>query len=140
TPGQHRRTYLADLLWSEASEEKGLSNLRYALWNLRQVLGGDLLSSDRLNITFQQSNDIWIDTTVFREHLKTADTNTTTVTPEVIARWQQAVNLYRGEFLAGFEIEEAPDFESWLQQQRRAFHEMAIDALSRLNAYYTSHH
>src|SRR5579859_5884633 len=53
TPGQHRRTYLADLLWSEASEEKGLSNLRYALWNLRRVLGEKPLSSDRLNIAFQ---------------------------------------------------------------------------------------
>ena len=140
TPGQHRRTYLADLLWSESSEEKALSNLRYALWNLRQVLGGNLLSSNRLNISFQQSNDIWIDVNIFRELLKPTDTNANAVTPELIARWQQAADLYRGEFLAGFEIDEAPGFENWLQQQRMAFHEMAINALSRLSAYYSSHH
>src|ERR1700712_1657699 len=65
TPGQHRRTYLADLLWSESSEEKGLSNLRYALWNLRQVLGDNLLSSDRVNITFQPTSALSLDVNLF---------------------------------------------------------------------------
>jgi predicted ATPase/DNA-binding SARP family transcriptional activator len=140
TPGQHRRMFLADLLWSESSEEKALSNLRYALWNLRQVLGELPVRGGRLNISFQPSDDILIDVIAFRELLKTADTNAKAATPESIARLQQAVELYRGELLAGFEVDEAPDFERWLHQQRLALHEMAIDALSRLSAYYTSHH
>lgn len=140
TPGQHRRMYLADLLWSEASEDKALSNLRYALWNLRQVLGELPVHGGRLNISFQPSNDIWIDVNAFRELLKTADTNANAITPEIATRLQQAVDLYRGELLAGFEVDEAPDFESWLQQQRIALHAMATDALSRLSAYYSSHH
>jgi DNA-binding SARP family transcriptional activator len=140
TPGQHRRMYLADLLWSEAPEEKALSNLRYALWNLRQVLGELPVRGGRLEISFQQSNDIWIDVNAFRELLKTADINANAVTPEIIARLQQAVDLYRGELLAGFEMDQAPVFESWLHQQRMALHEMAIDALSRLSTYYINHH
>ena len=38
TPGQQRRHHLANLLWSDMSEDKALRNLRYTLWKLRQVL------------------------------------------------------------------------------------------------------
>jgi predicted ATPase/DNA-binding SARP family transcriptional activator len=140
TPGQHRRTYLANLLWSEWSEEKALGNLRYALWNLRQVLGEDLVSGDRLSITLQDRTVIWSDVSAFRELFRVADAQANPHAPEVITQLQQAVDLYRGDLLAGLEVGEAPFFQDWLQQQRTALHDIAVRCLIHLGTYYASYH
>ncbi|NNJ12732.1 AAA family ATPase [Chloroflexales bacterium ZM16-3] len=139
-PGQYRRTYLANLLWSEWSEEKALGNLRYALWNLRQVLGEEIVSGDRLNITFQERPAIWSDVSAFRELFHAADAHPKPHAPEVIAKLQQAVDLYRGDFLASFEVGEAPFFQEWLQQQRTTLHDLAVRCLIHLGTYYASYH
>lgn len=53
TPGQHQRLRLANLLWSELPEGTALGNLRYTLWNLRQVIHDLPLQTDRTTITLQ---------------------------------------------------------------------------------------
>jgi hypothetical protein len=35
-------------------------------------------------------------------------------TPETIHTWQAALTLYRGDFLEGFYVRDAPDFEQWV--------------------------
>jgi DNA-binding SARP family transcriptional activator len=137
SPGQYSRSYLANLLWSEWPEEKALSNLRYALWHLRQTLGELPLSVDRLSITFRQSSEVWTDVQAFRELLR-ADAEAELSAQALIARLQEAIELYHGDFLAGFVLDDAPVFESWLHQQRTALHDIAVDALVRLSAYQTS--
>jgi DNA-binding SARP family transcriptional activator len=65
-PGKHHRTHLATLLWSELPEEKALSNLRFALWNLRKILGEVPFRAERMTITSQPSDTIWVDVNEFR--------------------------------------------------------------------------
>ena len=137
---QHRRPNLASLLWSELPEEKALGNLRYALWNLRQVLNNLPLTTDRLTITLQPDKTIWVDVNEFQHLLNADDKLTDSEISERMARLQRAVDLYRGGFLDGFEITEAPFFDEWLQIQRTTLHDLAVDALTRLGAYYTTHH
>jgi predicted ATPase/DNA-binding SARP family transcriptional activator len=139
TPGLHRRIHLANLLWSEGPEDKALSNLRYALWNLNQVLGKGVIKTDRLTVRFAHGATIWVDVIEFRDHLNLAqaDTQAGLVTA---TRLQQAVDLYRGCFLEGFEVLEAPFFDQWLHQQRTAFHEQAVAALTSLGNSHTVHH
>ena len=84
TPGQHRRLHLANLLWSEIPEETALGNLRYALWNLRQVIHKLPLHADRLTVTFQPTgpiaapstdqatDNIWVDVHEFQGFLSGA--------------------------------------------------------------------
>jgi serine/threonine-protein kinase len=45
-----------------------------------------------------------------------------------------AASLYRGEFLDGFHITGAPDFEHWVDDQRLRFAHMAIEVLEQLAA------
>ena len=47
-------------------------------------------------------------------------------------RLEAAVELYRGPFLTGFYIREAPDFERWSGDERRRFDHDFIDALEKL--------
>src|SRR5512140_2584588 len=37
----HRREFLADMFWPETSTQSALANLRYALADLRKVIGDD---------------------------------------------------------------------------------------------------
>lgn len=45
---------------------------------------------------------------------------------------QQAVNLYRGPFLAGFSLPECPEFEAWSSQERYAQERLYLEALDDL--------
>lgn len=138
-PGKHHRTHLATLLWSELPEENALSNLRFALWNLRKVLGEVPFSAERMTITSQPRDNIWIDVNEFRTYLERSDINGTLPEAEIIDTLRQAVDLYRGNFLLGFELSDAPFFEEWLQQQRANLHAQAVSALTRLGTYHTTH-
>ena len=138
-PGKHQRSHLATLLWSELPEEKALSNLRYALWNMRKVLGEVPFEAERTTITSRPTGIIWSDVQAFRASLeKVNNGNGALPEAQVIDTLQQATDLYRGNFLVGFELSDAPFFEDWLQQQRAALHSEAVAALNRLSIYYTN--
>jgi DNA-binding SARP family transcriptional activator len=141
TPGQqHRRTRLASLLWSEQIGEKALGNLRYALWNMRQVLGEAPFSIERLTVIFQPNQAIWVDVNEFHTLLNALENTSDLKSVEDMRRLQRAADLYRGDFLDGFEVLEAPLFDDWLQMQRTALHDKAAKVLTQLGAYYTAHH
>ena len=128
-PGKHHRSHLATLLWSELPEDKALSNLRFALWNLRKVLGEVPFNAERMTITSQPDDLIWSDVNEFRAALEKIGANGALSEAQTIDTLQQAADLYRGNFLVGFELSDAPFFEEWLQQQRAALHAMAVSAL-----------
>ncbi|MCB0179926.1 MAG: AAA family ATPase [Anaerolineae bacterium] len=141
TPGQqHRRTRLASLFWSELPEDKALGNLRYALWNMRQVLDDALFSIDRGTVTFQPNDTVWVDAHEFDDLLNAAKNSAELEMSEGLPRLQRAADLYQSDFLAGFELVEAPLFDDWLQVQRAAFHDKAVEVLTRLGTYYAAHH
>jgi len=50
--------------------------------------------------------------------------------------FQHAATLYRGDFLAGFFVRDAPEFEEWMLAQRARYRELALHALHTL----TDHH
>jgi hypothetical protein len=53
----------------------------------------------------------------------------------LIGRLQGALELYRGEFMEGFSVEDAPEFELWLEAERarwRALFGELCERLSRL--------
>ncbi|MCB9102337.1 MAG: AAA family ATPase, partial [Anaerolineales bacterium] len=137
-PGKHHRSHLATLLWSELPEDKALSNLRYALWNLRKVLGEVPFNAERMTITSQPDGLIWSDVNEFRAALEKIEANDALSETQTISTLQQAADLYRGNFLVGFELSDAPFFEEWLQQQRAALHALAVSALTRLAHYHTT--
>lgn len=136
-PGKHYRHHLANLLWSDLPEDKALSNLRYNLWQLRQAMPQLPLNLDRLTVSLPPSPDVWIDVNIFRTLLSDLDLKKpTTFTPELTPPLQQATDLYRGDFLAGFELSGASFFEDWVQEQRVALHELNLAALNGLSTFY----
>jgi DNA-binding SARP family transcriptional activator len=50
---------------------------------------------------------------------------------------RQAVELYRGDFLEGFYVRDAPEFEGWVLARRARLRELAMGALHRLAIHFT---
>jgi DNA-binding SARP family transcriptional activator len=90
----HHREVLAGLLWPDWPDRDALGNLRYALSNLRKVIGDRTAEPPFLLITrdtlqFNTSSDYWLDVAAFMEMAAADRTD----------HLEQAVALYRGSFL-----------------------------------------
>lgn len=104
----HLRTALANLLWGELPEQNGRANLRKAIQQLRTTLP-EHFHSDRQAIALQNEPLIWVDAAAFAEQIgQTQHTND----PQAL---EDAIRLYRDDFLAGFFVRNAPDLRpgSW---------------------------
>jgi DNA-binding SARP family transcriptional activator len=94
----HSRSALAGLLWSDLPETTARANLRLVLTKLRRVLP-DHLSVTRQTVALVGGRPVWVDALeVARVAVGERDDD------ELLA----AVQLCRGEFLAGFELSAAP--------------------------------
>ena len=119
TKRRHGRDVLADMLWSELSNEQARNNLRYVLSDLRQVVGDYLLITPQ-TIGFNDHAPHRIDMVQF------CTTFTATKTECSLAELQAAIDLYQGEFLLGFTVRNAPVFEEWVIMQRQMVHYLVV--------------
>jgi DNA-binding SARP family transcriptional activator len=113
--GFHRRDTLLALLWPEFSGERARRALRKALYQLRQALGADALKNRGEEEITLAEGALWCDAAAFENHLEAG-------------RLQEALKLYRGEFLKGFHLSGCGDFERWLEDARTRFKQRAVDA------------
>ncbi len=137
------RSTLAGLFWTDWPDRAALSNLRYALSNLRQVIGDRQALPPFLLIThdtiqFNTASDYGLDVATFTRYL-VVSFNAALSTPHAttISYLQSAVLLYRASFLEGFSISDSPAFEEWVLFKREQFRQRMSSALGSLAAYYT---
>lgn len=128
------RTTLATLLWGDSPQQRALANLSVVLSNLRKLLPGYLVG-DRQVVEFVSWPGTVVDINQFTgEHWDGEKLSRPEA--EQIAK---AVKLYRGSFLAGFEVRKAPDFEAWVRGKQAHFHRWQLDALQALMAFSLTH-
>lgn len=124
-PTPHSRDALAALLWGDMTQAQAKQNLRAVLPELRRMVG-DYLHIERQTVTFDPSHPYWLDVEEVRSVLSPRRT------PDDLAARLAAVDLYRGEFLSDFYIQNAPDFEAWQLQQREQLHRLVVEALTTI--------
>ena len=129
TQQAHRRDTLADLLWSETNNKQARTNLRYLLPEVRRQLDDYLVITPQ-TIAFQRQSPYWLDVELLRTTL--AVSPVTLTTPAL----QAALDLYQGEFLAGFTVRNAPVFEEWVTSQREELHTSVVQGLYALAERY----
>jgi DNA-binding SARP family transcriptional activator len=99
-----RRERLTALFWPDSDEERARNALRQAMFAMRRDLGVDELTLGgaelRLNPSVITSDVADFETAI------------------AAGRFDEAVSLYRGPFLDGVYIKEAPEFEHWSEEQR----------------------
>ena len=140
----HRREVLAEMLWPGKPEGAARNSLKQALSNLRMVLGdrdnGDpflLISGDE--IQFNQSSHYWVDAETFTEIIYTCDGHQHDELSNCeVCRdcYRRAVDLYQGDFLAGFYLPDNQDFNDWVTMKREVFQRDLSVSLSNLVLSY----
>jgi len=141
----HRREKLAGLLWPEINEQSARANLRYALANLRHVLGdqtgsremstsSDFLITTPQTIQLNPTSDLRIDVATFYELTRQLSFGSQVMQDPLIL--EQAVDSFHGEFMEGFFLHESPVFEEWVFLNRERFHRLVMEALHQLAEHY----
>ncbi|MBE2224379.1 MAG: AAA family ATPase, partial [Anaerolineae bacterium] len=115
------RPQLEALLWGESPPENAQTSLRTAVYNLNKRLD-NALQSTRRTIWFAPERPFTLDVQQFRTLISQGDSDSL----------QTAVSLYRGDFLAGLTIADAPEFEMWLLQERERLRLDMLKALEKL--------
>jgi DNA-binding SARP family transcriptional activator/Tfp pilus assembly protein PilF len=139
----HSRDTLAGLLWPERSNKTARKNLRQALSNLRKAIGDHERQPPYLEITretvqFSGSPDI-LDSAKFQNLIETVDRHPHRRVESCrycAGSLQQAVDLYRGDFLQGFFLDGSAAFQDWMLLKRERFHRQAVQALTVLTGFY----
>jgi predicted ATPase/DNA-binding SARP family transcriptional activator len=140
----HQRDALAALLWPDMPDETARHNLRQALANLRGAIGDasatpPFLLVTRDTIQFNPGSDDDLDVSMFTALLTACESHAHRRLERCrscAARMQQAISLYGGEFLAGFNVGDSAPFEEWQLRQRERLHQQALDALVYVANYH----
>jgi len=128
----HRREALAALLWPDQARDVAQHNFRATLYRLRKALGETAcLNVTSRDVQLAPSDGCWLDVAEFvalidacRAHhsrrLEGCDT--------CFDGLNRAVELYRGEFLAGFSLPSNEAFSEWVVFRQEEYHRRAAGA------------
>ena len=116
------REQMAALLWGDFPEERARHNLRQALHTLRQAIAPYLVV-ELDSIAFNDESDYWVDVKEFS--VLSAESSIESLTA--------AIELYRGEFLAGLVVKDSLEFDEWLFFERDRLERRYLVALGQLS-------
>ena len=103
--GFQRRDVLLALFWPELNQPRARAALRKAVHVVRRGLGpGALVSRGDEELSLDQTA-LWCDAAAFEQAVATR-------------RFGDALELYRGDFLQGFFVSRAAEFEQWVDRER----------------------
>lgn len=137
-PWPHPRETLAALLWPDNDQNRALANLSVALTSLRKQLPAAVLA-ERHTVAFNPEQDTLLDTVVFQRAVSQAEEEQKSRGKPGHAGAAQlaaAVSLYHGDFLAGFNIRNAPEFEAWVLLEQERLRQQFLAALADLVAFH----
>jgi len=136
------RDTLAALLWPDNDQQRALANLSVVLSSLRKQLSRYLLT-DRYTIAFNTSQAYTLDVAEFKQAIAQARSQQQAsgrLTRTAAAQLGTAVSLYHGDFLAGFHLRDAPDFEAWMLLEQEHLRQLALEALADLVEFHLQRH
>lgn len=117
-PHPVERERLIDMFYQASTPKQAAANLRSTLSRLRKELDPFLVVT-RQTVGIVTEANIYVDSTTFASQAAAAS-------------WGAALPLYQGEFLAGFHLREAPEFEEWALMQRERLRLLAVEGLQKL--------
>jgi TolB-like protein/Flp pilus assembly protein TadD len=122
--GFQRRDTLLAVFWPELDQERARAALRNALHFLRRELsdGVILTRGDEVAV---DATELWCDVTELDVALDAGDPG-------------RALALYRGEFLKGLHVSDAPEFHRWADAERERLRRRARDGAWQLAGAHES--
>ena len=151
-PGPQERHKLIGLLWGDFPEANARRNLRRALWNLRKELNNPelppVILADRETVAINDQTPFWVDVGVFQEACtqlsqissqpSPSDSTGQAPSSPTLEQLRPLIDLYQGDFLDGFYVDNAPAFEDWVFLERERTRVLALNAIQHLAEEYES--
>lgn len=132
---QHRDA-LAALLWPELDQVRARAALRRTLSTLKNAVPEDSLITGRETIAINK-NTIWLDITEFHDRISACNSHGHSagmICNDCIPHLKAAVDLYRGDFLAGFSLRDSASFDDWQFFQSESLRRELAHTLEKLCA------
>ena len=111
------REHLLSFFWPDTDRSSAQQVLRTTLHGLRQALGPALIVDEH---TLALSPEVDIDVRLFEADLHHLTSNLHA------QRLTSTLQLYRGDFLTGFMLNDSPEFEDWITEQQEHYRRLAI--------------
>jgi len=144
--GVHTREKLTTLFWPESDETRGKGALRRTLVYLRDTLQEEVppsalshLIAERETLVFNVASEFQMDVHALQLAFKDVRSPSRSgglqgeARSTLLAHFQDAVEQYRGDFLEGFSLDDAPDFDDWIRLQREVWHQRMSAVFDRLS-------
>jgi DNA-binding SARP family transcriptional activator/predicted ATPase/tetratricopeptide (TPR) repeat protein len=128
----HTRDELATLFWPDYESSQSYAYLRRALWEINNALGKGWLETDRDQVEIGGAGELWLDVAAFETAL--AGGRAEQGPAGELERLAAAVSLYKGDFMAGFSLADAPQFDMWQRFTSERLRRQYAQALERLVA------
>lgn len=103
--GSHRRDKLLALFWPEFDTTRARASLRQMIHAIRERLGAEVIRNRGAAEVALDLDRCWCDVVAFEEAVRAGDAD-------------GALALYRGDFLDGFYVAAAAEFEAWVETER----------------------
>ncbi len=144
----HSRDALAGLLWPDQPNQTARDNLRQTLAILRKAIGDSgnaqspSLDITRDTIQFNPGSDHFVDAVAFTTLLNACATHPhrhSETCRSCAASRLKAVELYRGDFIDQFYLNDSAPFEEWALLKRERLRALALETLYQLAEFHTVH-
>ena len=140
TAQEHTRDALATLLWPEFDQKRARAALRRTLSTLKKAIGDEHLLIARESIELQIDASLWIDTHHFEKLIAESDDHHQPgdqLCPNCLQRMEDAIALYRDDFMAGFTLRDSASFDDWQFFQSETYKRQLAAALEKLVQGYS---
>jgi DNA-binding SARP family transcriptional activator len=137
----HSRDELATLLWPDQDQSGARANLRRDLSTLKQILGDQTLLVDQDQVALNPDADFWLDVEAFqsrRDRVQQHAHTNGSLCAECAGALQEAVDLYGGDFMAGFSLPDSPEFDEWQFFEAERLRQLLAGNLQDLIRWHTS--
>ncbi len=136
---QHRREVLAELLWPGRPEGYARTNLRQALVGLRRALGSEVLSGNDEYLSYGLGPDTWLDSQSFLTLIHSTQSHkhrSLESCKSCVRGLEEAVGLYRGDFLEDMLLPDSQSYQEWVVFQREHFFRLFLGAIRALSDHH----
>jgi predicted ATPase/DNA-binding SARP family transcriptional activator len=120
--GGSTRERLLTFFWPDHERSAAQAILRTMIHDLRKKLGEAFRADDQI---IALSPDAFIDAGDFLTALNSPSS--------VLGKLTEALDLYKGDFLAGFSLPDSPQFDDWVASERERYQLMAMNGFADLS-------
>ncbi len=133
------RDTLATIFWPNSNQTRARGALRRTLSTLRKSVGPHIIVSQGENISIANMPNLWLDVDQFHNLIAQSQVHAhghDKLCPICLNQLNDAVTLYRNDFLTGFTLRDSSRFDQWQSMQTESLRREFSDILERLVNYH----